>query len=657
MGSECIGHLSIVWYTLERCMKVETRLTLGLFALASVAGVGAAPVFAQSDAGGATMSNQRFIDSLDEIELAVPNADAALWTPFAPIQNPPSEAKRVLGKILFWDEQLSSDSTISCGTCHIPSAGGTDPRVGVHPGFDQNYVTADDVIGSPGVLRVDENGAYERADMFGLDTQVTDRVAFSNLMSMFNGSLFWDGRASLNFVDPESGDLLFQSGVAGLEIQSLAPIMNEVEMSHTGRTWGEVRDKLARVRPLAVADSVPADMAGAIEARPTYGELFEDAFGDPEITAVRIAYALATYQRTLVPNETPWDLWNDGQTDAMTAQQITGYTAYQASACTFCHPAPTYANSDFFVDGVRPPFEDRGRQNVTGLNSDRGAFRTPSIRNMGLRDKLMHTGTLSNVDDIMDHYAHRNGRQPFGDNLNGIVAGRVRFSAGVEVAVKDFLVNGLTDPRVANETFPFDRPKLHSERGESNPAVLGSGDVGSGGFVPQMLAVIPPNLGNDDFKIGVDFALGGAEAWVAVSQNPAVDGVLAADQLFGPITLRGMGDGGGYGTLAYPIDNNLALDGQRLYMQWLVNDPAGAGGDGFIRSAVAQIDIFCTESIPCTIACTADFTGDGLSDFFDVSAFLGAFGAQNSAADINGDGSFNFLDVSEFLAAFAVGCP
>ncbi len=643
-------------------MKAKTKICVGMLTWISVAGFGTSLALAQSDGSVAstsdsTRSNKHFVDSLDVFELAIPNADAALWTPSAPLQNPPSEAKRVLGKILFWDEQLSSDSTISCGTCHIPSVGGTDPRVGEHPGFDESFLTADDVVGSPGVLRVDENGEYRPADLFGHDVQVTDRVAFSNLMSMYNGSLFWDGRASLDFVDPESGQLLFQSGVAGLEIQSLVPIMSEIEMSHVGRTWDDVREKLERVRPLAVADSVPADMADAIMARPSYGELFEDAFGDPEITAVRIAFAMATYQRTLVPNESPWDLWNDGQADAMTPQQITGYTAYQASACTFCHPAPTYANSDFFVDGVRPPFEDRGRQNVTGSNSDRGAFRTPSIRNAGLRDKLMHTGTFEDIVDVLDHYAHRNGRQPFFDNLNGFVAGGIEFSAGVEGAVVDFLANALTDPRVANETFPFDRPKMHSERASANPAIVGSGDVGSGGYVPQMIAVIPPNLGNEDFKIGVDFALGGAQAWVAVSQDPPVDGVLAEDELYGPIMLHGMGNGGGYGTLAYPIDNNIALDGQRLHMQWMVSDPAASAGDGFIRSAVAQLDLFCTEWVPCTVACAADFTGDGLSDFFDVSAFLGAFGNQNAAADLNGDGSFNFLDVSEFLLVFAAGCP
>ena len=53
-----------------------------------------------------------------------------------PAENPPTEEKRILGKILFWDEQLSSDDTVACGTCHQAGAGGSDPRLGTHPGPD-----------------------------------------------------------------------------------------------------------------------------------------------------------------------------------------------------------------------------------------------------------------------------------------------------------------------------------------------------------------------------------------------------------------------------------------------------------------------------------------------------------------------------------------
>lgn len=55
--------------------------------------------------------------------------------------------------------------------------------------------------------------------------------------------------------------------------------------------------------------------------------------------------------------------------------------------------------------------------------------------------------------------------------------------------------------------------------------------------------------------------------------------------------------------------------------------------------------------------CPADLTGDGVLNFFDVSAFLSAFNAMNPIADFTGDGMFNFFDVSGFLSAYSAGCP
>jgi len=63
------------------------------------------------------------------------------------------------------------------------------------------------------------------------------------------------------------------------------------------------------------------------------------------------------------------------------------------------------------------------------------------------------------------------------------------------------------------------------------------------------------------------------------------------------------------------------------------------------------------DCLDCVAPCPADLTGDGSLNFFDVSAFLTAFGAGDAVADFTGDGALNFFDVSAFLTAFAVGCP
>jgi len=63
------------------------------------------------------------------------------------------------------------------------------------------------------------------------------------------------------------------------------------------------------------------------------------------------------------------------------------------------------------------------------------------------------------------------------------------------------------------------------------------------------------------------------------------------------------------------------------------------------------------DCLDCVAPCPADLTGDGVLNFFDVSAFLTAFSASDPAADFTGDGSFDFFDVSAFLIAFTGGCP
>ena len=99
-----------------------------------------------------------------------------------PPENPITEEKRVLGKILFWDEQLSSDDTVACGTCHIPASAGADPRPATNPGFDGIFDTDDDIIGSFGVVR--RNALNEPVDdpLFGFEPQVTGRAAQSYFM-------------------------------------------------------------------------------------------------------------------------------------------------------------------------------------------------------------------------------------------------------------------------------------------------------------------------------------------------------------------------------------------------------------------------------------------------------------------------------------------
>lgn len=392
-----------------------------------------------------------------------------------PAENPITEEKRVLGKILFWDEQLSSDNTVACGTCHQPAAGGGDSRLGSNPGLDQIFGTSDDVIGSPGMRALDANGQQLNDPIFGHAAQVTGRGTPSFLTSMFADTNFWDGRATDQFVDPENTRTIIITSGGALESQAVGPILSTVEMAQQGRGWPEVISKLEQVTPLSLASNIPSDMADALQGNPDYGQLFQAAFGDNQITAARIGMAIATYERTLVPNQTPWDQFIAGDRNAMTQAQIAGWNDFtQETPCGNCHRPPLFSDDNFRNIGLRPSIEDFGRFDVTGNNRDRGEFRTPSLRNTGLRKSLMHVGTITSVADAIDFYnagTNSNGHSQFTADQSGIpntntdideinVFGDDPVRRG---QVVDFIANALTDPRVAAETFPFDRPTLATE--------------------------------------------------------------------------------------------------------------------------------------------------------------------------------------------------
>src|SRR5262245_20576950 len=124
--------------------------------------------------------------------------------PTDPVGNPTTPQKALLGKALFWDEQLSSSRTVACGTCHVFGHGGTDPRSAqaTHPGPDGLLGNADDIHGSFGVVRQDAAGHYVGAPFFGVQPQSTNRRSPSVINAAYENLLFWDGRAGGEFRDP-----------------------------------------------------------------------------------------------------------------------------------------------------------------------------------------------------------------------------------------------------------------------------------------------------------------------------------------------------------------------------------------------------------------------------------------------------------------------
>jgi cytochrome c peroxidase len=392
--------------------------------------------------------------------LASARALAAVPPVPVPPENSITEPKRVLGKMLFWDEQLSSDGSVACGTCHRPAYGGADPRAGRYPGIDKG--TIDDVRGSPGIVSLDRDGHPALDPIFADQPQVTPRLTPSNFGALWADELFWDGRARSRFKDPLTGSTAIERGGA-LENQAVAALVTSTEMAKRDRSWADVTGGIAHATPLALATDLPNDVAAALAERPMYPALFAAAFGDAAITPVRIAFALATYQRTLVADQTAWDRYDAGDASALTGRALYGWRALNDFHCVACHTPPLFTNDGFFQIGVRRADFDRGRELVTRDPEDAGEMKVPTLRNAALRPRFMHTGEYTNIGAAIGFYINAPAL-PERDGIPGAGLYTFNMSRVDETDIRAFLESALVDPRVRDETFPFDRPTLRSER-------------------------------------------------------------------------------------------------------------------------------------------------------------------------------------------------
>jgi cytochrome c peroxidase len=534
---------------------------------------------------------------------------AQLQPPEAPVGNPLTADKANLGKVLFWDEQISSTRTVSCGTCHIPAVGGEDPRSGVsplavHPGPDGLFGGEDDVFGSPGVPLNHADGLYDWSTHFGLLEQVTGRRTISSINAGYSPELFWDGRAPTEFTDPVTNEVVpgLETGAA-LESQAVGPPVSDAEMANVGRVWEDVLARIDASVPLALSPEVPADLIAWIDGR-SYQQLFAQAFGTQEITAPRVAMAIASYERTQFTAETPFDEWLGGNPSALTAQEIAGANVFTVTGnCDNCHPSPVLTDHSFRYTGVRPQADDPGRMEVTEEEADEGKMRVPMLRNLELRAPFMHNGRLATVEEVIEFY-DRGGDfgPPENPNLDPFIQ-PLNLTPQQKADLLAFLTRPLTDPRLAAGLPPFDRPTLYTES-DRVPLVLGSGQPGSGGFVPFVVALEPALLGNPSFTVGVWNALGGANARLVIDEEdpglvePAPGtGTLVDAQ----VALLGAGAGAGFGSISVPIPNDSSLDRALWFGRWYVDDPGGASS-----LAVSKVFRFKTFGVHQQTAIFAD---------------------------------------------------
>jgi cytochrome c peroxidase len=482
-----------------------------------------------------------------------------------PPGNPMTPERILLGKALFFEEQISSDDTVACATCHLPDAGGGDPRAAATvkaPGADGRMNTPDDEFGSFGVVAQNASGNFEHSPIFGVARQVTGRSSPSVIGAAFFNTQFWDSRAKPVFRDLDGNVVL--PAFASLESQAVEPPLSSVEMSHAQRDWHEITAKLARVRPLALASDLPAALDEFIGAETSYTPLFARVFGDGAITRERVAMAIATYERTLVPDQTPFDL------GTMTSEQQRGLDIFVRERCDTCHPVSNGLFSDGKLQTIHLPNHER-------------AVKTPTLRNAGLKKRFMSSGQIATMALVLQHYQQLGQFDP---------------APGEVGAMRTFLEDALTDPRVAARLPPFDRPRLASERLRPGTNQFGVATRGTDRITPLILADTPAFLGNPDFKIGLGAAYGGTRALLACSPRKADPGAtflgvpLAVDLpflLYKPFIVPRTLPGRGVVTFRTTLPTSTSMLGQEFFAQWFVQDPGAAGGISATRGAAFRI--------------------------------------------------------------------
>jgi len=182
------------------------------------------------------------------------------------------------------------------------------------------------------------------------------------LNSAWTELLFWDGRAD------------------SLEQQALGPIAAPGEMNQT-----------------------LADMVATVSAVPEYHLLFNKAFPTGEIGTDTVAKAIATFERTVVSGQAPFDEWIAGRENAISEDAKEGFDLFNGKAqCSKCHTDWVFTDSGFHDIGLEG--SDPGRAQHLHLAAMQSAFKTPTLRNADRRAPYMHDGSEATLEQVIDFY-------------------------------------------------------------------------------------------------------------------------------------------------------------------------------------------------------------------------------------------------------------
>ncbi len=217
------------------------------------------------------------------------------------------------------------------------------------------------------------------------------KSAFTDGQAIALGVLGRKGsRSAPTLVNRGYGAAFFLDGrAATLEEQVLQPIQNPKEMDMT------LKEAVARLKH-----------------QRGYRKRFQAAFAR-EVSSEDLARALASYVRTILSGDSPFDRYINGDRDALSAEANLGLKSFRGKGnCVSCHVGPNLTDERFHNTGVAwrgGKLLDTGRFAVTGKEKDHGAFKTPSLREIARTPPYMHDGSLASLEEVIEFY-NRGGR-------------------------------------------------------------------------------------------------------------------------------------------------------------------------------------------------------------------------------------------------------
>jgi cytochrome c peroxidase len=194
-----------------------------------------------------------------------------------------------------------------------------------------------------------------------------DRNAMAIVNLGWNTSFFWDGRRNT------------------MEEQAHDPVTNPIEMANT---WPEVVNRL--------------------QNHSEYPSLFFKAFGTKTVDSNLVVKAIAQFERTLVSFNSKFDkYYYKGDSNAFTAQEKNGLAIFTGQGmCNNCHLMNTlFTDHMISNNGLDENPADPGLMKFTGLASDRGKFKVPTLRNIAESAPYMHDSRFATLEEVVNFYS------------------------------------------------------------------------------------------------------------------------------------------------------------------------------------------------------------------------------------------------------------